>query len=67
VSGLDISAPDLQFTIANTAPVKGVCRWEPLEANVWQGGLEAFNPQFVDVECIVATEVYVCARSFCFF
>jgi len=32
-------------------------RWENLEAKVWKGGLEAINEEFVDVECIVSTEV----------
>ncbi|KAF5372775.1 hypothetical protein D9615_010138 [Tricholomella constricta] len=32
-------------------------RWEDLEAKIWKGGLEVINEEFVDVECIVSTEV----------
>ncbi|KAF8071784.1 hypothetical protein FPV67DRAFT_1411272 [Lyophyllum atratum] len=32
-------------------------RWEDLEAKVWKGGLEVINEEFVDMECIVSTEV----------
>ncbi|KAI0749430.1 hypothetical protein C8Q80DRAFT_1231949, partial [Daedaleopsis nitida] len=32
-------------------------RWEPLEVNIWEGGLEHYNPAFVGVECVVAMEV----------
>lgn len=32
-------------------------RWEPLEVQLWHGSLAASNPIFIDVECIIATEV----------
>lgn len=32
-------------------------RWEKLDVKVWKGGLEVVNDEFVDVECIVSTEV----------
>jgi hypothetical protein len=39
-------------------------RWESLDLELWHGGLETFNPQFVynasestGYECIVSTEV----------
>lgn len=32
-------------------------RWEQLEVKLWKGGLEMINEDFVDVECIVSTEV----------
>lgn len=32
-------------------------RWEPLEVQLWHGSLAASNPTFIDVECIIATEV----------
>ena len=32
-------------------------RWEPLEVQLWLGSLAVYNPTFVDVDCIVATEV----------
>ncbi|KAK1222861.1 hypothetical protein PQX77_014283 [Marasmius sp. AFHP31] len=32
-------------------------RWESMTANIWKGGLEAVNEEFMDTECIVATEV----------
>ncbi|KAL0579318.1 hypothetical protein V5O48_002716 [Marasmius crinis-equi] len=40
-------------TIGGRQPV----RWESMTANIWKGGLEVVNEEFVDVECIVATEV----------
>ena len=61
VAGLDISA-DLEFACRAVVPSTsshGVTRWEPLEAKVWKGGLEYPNAEFVGIECIVATEVYV--------
>jgi hypothetical protein len=32
-------------------------RWAPLEASVWQGGLEVPNPEFSKFDAIVSTEV----------
>ncbi|RDB26089.1 Small RNA 2'-O-methyltransferase [Hypsizygus marmoreus] len=32
-------------------------RWENLEAKIWKGGLEVINEDFLDIECIVSTEV----------
>lgn len=73
VMGLDISATDLAYAIQGTAPrpqstdslsVSSI-RWEPFEVEIWQGGLQSINPEFVDVECIVSTEVYV--RSHVYF
>ncbi|KAG6857401.1 hypothetical protein H0H87_004763 [Tephrocybe sp. NHM501043] len=32
-------------------------RWEDLDAQIWKGGLEVINEDFVDIECIVSTEV----------
>ncbi|KAF9004043.1 hypothetical protein BDQ17DRAFT_1478483 [Cyathus striatus] len=32
-------------------------RWEEMTVKIWKGGLEVFNPEFVDIECIVAMEV----------
>ncbi|GLB40263.1 putative O-methyltransferase activity [Lyophyllum shimeji] len=32
-------------------------RWEDLDVKIWKGGLEVVNEEFVDVECIVSTEV----------
>lgn len=34
-------------------------RWNELEVKVWKGGLEVVNDEMINVECIVATEVYV--------
>ena len=62
IQGLDISSSDLQYAVLSTAPPLSnsqYIRWEPLEAKIWYGGLEFVNPEFVDVECIVSTEVYV--------
>ncbi|KII85179.1 hypothetical protein PLICRDRAFT_45333 [Plicaturopsis crispa FD-325 SS-3] len=60
IAGLDVLEPDLGFAVEATAPPKedeDVVRWEPLEAKIWKGGLEVFNPAFMDFECIVSTEV----------
>jgi small RNA 2'-O-methyltransferase len=62
IQGLDISSSDLQYAVAGTAPPQSAykyIRWEPLEAKIWHGALESVNPEFIDVECIVSTEVYV--------
>ncbi|KAG6876680.1 hypothetical protein C0992_012113 [Termitomyces sp. T32_za158] len=32
-------------------------RWEDLDVKIWKGGLEVINETFVDVECIVSSEV----------
>lgn len=68
--GLDISASDLEFAVKTTTPFKEAgheegssyrlyagIRWEDLKVALWKGGLEVFNEEFVDVECIVSTEV----------
>ena len=70
--GLDISSEDLAFALESTAPPKkelerfgngyrsynaGIQRWEDLVVKVWKGGLEVINEEFVDIECIISTEV----------
>ena len=70
--GLDISSEDLEFALEGTAPPKkeqerigsgyrsynsGIQRWEELVVKVWKGGLEVINEEFVDIECIISTEV----------
>ncbi|KAF5359602.1 hypothetical protein D9756_003505 [Leucocoprinus leucothites] len=66
--GLDISKHDLEFAARETVPPKSTSgddqsfcyvqqRWEPLEVKLWEGGLEIVNEEFVDIECIVSTEV----------
>jgi hypothetical protein len=70
--GLDISSEDLVFAQEITAPPKkeqerigngyrsynsGIQRWEELVVKVWKGGLEVVNEEFVDIECIISTEV----------
>ncbi|KAI0714296.1 hypothetical protein C8T65DRAFT_738763 [Cerioporus squamosus] len=72
ISGLDICKEDLDCTVRMTKPPlpeetdetkslpvwhRAPARWEELEVNVWEGGLEHVNPAFVGVDCIVATEV----------
>lgn len=75
IHGLDISDEDLQFAIESVKPPKqedevpnspghrffhsSIQRWEDLTAKIWKGGLQAINDEFIDVECIVSTEVYV--------
>ncbi|ESK93957.1 rna methylase hua enhancer 1 [Moniliophthora roreri MCA 2997] len=71
ISGLDISSLDLKFAAQVTEPPKedeselqgewarsrAAVRWEELTANIWKGGLEIVNDEFIGMECIVATEV----------
>ncbi|EJD06950.1 uncharacterized protein FOMMEDRAFT_76349 [Fomitiporia mediterranea MF3/22] len=65
LAGLDIASRALTSCIARTAPESHLFqyhrddlpRWEPLEVNIWHGSLSVYNPEFVDVECIVSTEV----------
>ncbi|EGN98860.1 hypothetical protein SERLA73DRAFT_108025 [Serpula lacrymans var. lacrymans S7.3] len=59
LAGLDISSRDLKYAVECTAPSarEPYARWEPLEVQIWKGGLEAINPEFTNAECIVATEV----------
>jgi len=62
LQGLDISSSELHYAILGTAPPESNrqhVRWEALETKIWHGGLESVNQAFVDVECIVSTEVYV--------
>ncbi|KXN80852.1 Small RNA 2'-O-methyltransferase [Leucoagaricus sp. SymC.cos] len=69
--GLDISKHDLEFAARETVPPQltpeeGAYqsflhmpqqRWEELEIKLWEGGLEVVNEEFVNIECIVSTEV----------
>ncbi|KAI9057258.1 hypothetical protein FKP32DRAFT_1598365 [Trametes sanguinea] len=67
VAGLDISRADLADAVEATRPPEpgsasvGLwhepVRWEPLEVKIWEGSLARINPEFVGVECVVATEV----------
>ncbi|KAG1808379.1 uncharacterized protein BJ212DRAFT_1383113 [Suillus subaureus] len=60
VTGLDISSHALASAIEDTSPAAAntsYTRWESLQVNIWHGGLEIFNPAFINAECIVATEV----------
>ncbi|KAG1775289.1 hypothetical protein EV702DRAFT_1199602 [Suillus placidus] len=60
IAGLDISSHALASAIEDTSPAAAnasYTRWEPLQVNIWHGGLEIFNQTFVNAECIVATEV----------
>ena len=63
---VDISLPILKEAIRIMKPPEsspgswhGYTRWEPLEAKFWEGGLESYNDTFVDIDCIICTEVYV--------
>jgi small RNA 2'-O-methyltransferase len=65
---LDVSYEDLQQVISYAKPPAppndaqlwpAPNRWEPLDVKVWHGGMQVFNPEFVGIECIVSTEVYV--------
>lgn len=67
IHALDVSASELTLARSATAPPptpppgawQRQIRWEPLEVKLWEGGLEAFNPEFVDAECMISTEVCV--------
>ena len=70
VTGLDLftSTQDLDFAKLSIAPPRqeedpygyNTCaRYESMEARLYRGGLEVVNDEFVNAECIVATEVYV--------
>lgn len=63
VMGLDISSSELEAAIQDTAPSDWRTRWQPLEVEIWEGGLEVVNAAFAGVDCIVATEVYACDSS----
>lgn len=60
IAGLDIDTGALQYAAEDTSPSSAnpqYTRWEPLQVSLWHGSLDSINPSFVDVECIVATEV----------
>ncbi|KAI6108042.1 hypothetical protein F5141DRAFT_1120312 [Pisolithus sp. B1] len=60
IAGLDIDTKALQYAAEDTSPSSAnplYTRWEPLEVSLWHGSLDSINTTFVDVECIVATEV----------
>ncbi|KAI6123564.1 hypothetical protein EDD16DRAFT_1546743 [Pisolithus croceorrhizus] len=60
IAGLDIDTKALQCAAEDTSPSSAnplYTRWEPLEVSLWHGSLDSINTTFVDVECIVATEV----------
>ncbi|KAH9994774.1 hypothetical protein BJV77DRAFT_961248 [Russula vinacea] len=52
---------DLLYAADITAPSKhayGWTRFEQLDVSMWEGSLQAPNPAFKGIECIIATEVY---------
>ncbi|PFH48761.1 hypothetical protein AMATHDRAFT_109204, partial [Amanita thiersii Skay4041] len=71
--GLDVSSEDLEFAIRDTEPISSdqapynatfftsytneSIRWDELRVGIWKGGLETINNEFVNIECIVGTEV----------
>ncbi|KAF5340920.1 hypothetical protein D9758_012173 [Tetrapyrgos nigripes] len=72
IAGLDIADRDLRFAIEATKQPADVTsgpesdpwlrarasvRWEELSVQIWKGGLQVINEEFVGVECIVSTEV----------
>ncbi|THV07241.1 hypothetical protein K435DRAFT_742234 [Dendrothele bispora CBS 962.96] len=72
IAGLDISDRDLRFAIEATKPpddlstgadgdpwlrARASVRWEDLSVQIWKGGLEMINENFVGAECIVSSEV----------
>lgn len=71
IRGLDISKPDLEIAVQFTSPPAEITisdepesrytrprmRWEPLLVEIWKGGLEVVNPEFIGVDVIVSSEV----------
>ncbi|KAL4247994.1 Small RNA 2'-O-methyltransferase [Abortiporus biennis] len=66
IHAVDISSECLELAIQSTGPHSECSsdsdtyesiRWEPLDVTLWEGGFEIFNEEFVNVECIVSTEV----------
>jgi len=69
LSGLDISPTDLEFAVQNTSLSQDEpneyrsyltnipLRWEDIQVKIWNGCLESINEDFIDVECIISTEV----------
>lgn len=56
------SGLEAEFDPANPPPrtyTINLTRFEPLDVKLWEGGLEVINEEFVGIECIVSTEVYV--------
>jgi hypothetical protein len=60
IAGLDVA--DLHFAAQAVKPSEEK-RWCPLKVKLYQGGLQDFNPEFVEIECIVASEVSVLAHA----
>ncbi|KAG6843515.1 hypothetical protein H0H93_000738, partial [Arthromyces matolae] len=54
-SMVDLDSQDGYHYSTNFASVNP--RWENLDVKIWKGGLEAINQDFIDIECIVSTEV----------
>jgi hypothetical protein len=68
IGGIDVSPSVLPFAIETTKPPspneassssRPYVRWEPLESEIWLGGLEKYNPRLEGYEAIVALEVCV--------
>jgi len=66
IAGLDVSSAVLQTakglleSQANGYPfLPPKPRWQELKVQLWNGGLQEYNPAFEGYDCIVATEVYV--------
>ncbi|KAJ3559647.1 hypothetical protein NM688_g221 [Phlebia brevispora] len=65
VFAFDISSQALKDAVRMTIPQPqseagqwhGYTRWEPLHVKLWEGGLESYNPDFVNIDCIISTEV----------
>lgn len=72
IAGLDIDHRELEDAVKITRPLSPghttaqwhcePLRWEPLQAKVWEGSLAHINPEFVGVDCVVSTEVWVHAQ-----
>ncbi|KIK99580.1 hypothetical protein PAXRUDRAFT_47575, partial [Paxillus rubicundulus Ve08.2h10] len=60
IAGVDISSCDLSIAMECTSPASAnplYLRWEPLDVELWKGSVDVINPSFIDVECVVATEL----------
>lgn len=60
IAGLDILSSTLEIATQYTSPASVnplYTRWEPLDVELWHGSVDTINPAFVNVQCIVASEL----------
>lgn len=60
LAGLDVDPTVIPRAVAATAPPEAppaLARWQRLDVEIWQGGLERHNHRLEGFEAIVASEV----------